>query len=105
MRLGRRRGLAENSEGGGGANGGGFGDFLRGRGRGLRVDAGCFGDTLHGGDDVVGFVWAVVVVEQHGGVVLRGEAFPGEPGAGGREVGGVAVACQGGKACWAGGRC
>jgi len=74
-------------------------------GGGLRVDAGYFGDTLDGGDDVVGFVWAVVVVEQHGGVVLRGEAFPGQPGAGGREVGGVAVACQGGKACWAGGRC
>lgn len=71
---------------------------------GLRVDARSFGDALDGGDDVGGFVGAVVVVEEHGGVVLRGQATPGEPGAGGREVGRVAVACQRGKACWAGGR-
>lgn len=71
----------------------------------LGIDADAFGDALDGEDDVAGFVGAVVVVEQHGGVVLRGQAFPEEPGAGGREVRGVAVAFQGGEACWAGGRC
>ena len=50
------------------------------------------GDAFHGDDDVVSFIGAVVVVGEHGGVVLRGEAFPGEPVDGGGEVGRILVA-------------
>lgn len=63
----------------------------------LRIDACCLCNALDSRDYVLRLSRAVVVVQEHGGVVERREACPGEPGAGIGEGGGGSEALDGGK--------
>ena len=69
--------------------------------RDLRVDTRRLSDAVDSGDDIVGFIRAVMIGVKHGRVVRGRETFPGEPGACRREVRVILVALGGREACWA----